>query len=944
MKNIKKKILIVEDEHSIALDFSLKIKKLGYNTVIETTGRKAIDRVLDNDDIDLIIQDINLGDSIDGIEVAKTILKHKELPIIFCSVYSDKDTLNKIKQITKYGFIPKNLSDYLLEPTIDMALKLYEANMKLKNKIIELDVLTLKQKAILEAIPDIIMQVDNNKVYTWSNDAGYKFFGDDVIGKEASYYFEGNQNVYNKIFPIFLGEDNVSYVESWQRRKDSEIRLLAWWCRALKNSAGKVIGAISSARDITEQKEAEETIRHQNEELRAMNEELDAANKQLLITEKDIIEAKEIAESSSKAKSEFLANMSHEIRTPLNGIIGFIDLLFNTPLNNTQKQYLKNVNTSTKTLLGIINDILDFSKIESGKLELDYIETDLVELVEKSTDILKYYASKKKIELLVNIPFDVPRFAIVDPLRLQQILVNLLSNSLKFTAEGEVELKVNFKPINTKKGLFTFAVKDTGIGISLEDQKKLFEAFTQADSSTTRKYGGTGLGLTISNKIAEKMNSKIYIKSKVNEGSEFFFTIETEYKQSEKMESSNLKDIKRVLIIDDNYSVRKSLEYNFKYWGIESVSVENCENGLKTIKKNNNFDIVIVDYNMPDIDGLETIKKIKKIPKISEKKIIFILLHNATEDIDFHNECKKLGVKFYLIKPIKMRKLFYLLKNINLENISDFFSDEIQYVKTDSYMINNKKGKILIAEDLDLNMALIEILLKYSLPNFEVLKAYNGKEAYDIAISKKPDIIFMDVQMPVMNGIEATEKIRKYEKNQDDHSIIIALTAGALKSEKEKCLKAGMNDFYTKPLDRFKLQKILLKYFSSEEENNIDLDTFDNLNNNKNSDAQHFDKAIFRQKINNNNKIYKDIIMKALYHYPIYFKELKNAIDNNDLNQLKNSTHKIKGSVSFFNLDILSELIDELRYNYNSSAKVKKELYNQIINEWKNVKNILAKE
>jgi len=295
---------------------------------------------------------------------------------------------------------------------------------------------------------------------------------------------------------------------------------------------------------------------------------------------KDLDIALQKAEKASKAKSEFLANMSHEIRTPLNGVIGFSELLSNTDLTPLQEQYLKNTNTSAHSLMGIINDILDFSKIEAGKLELEKIRTDIIELIEDTSDIMRYQVSTKDIELLVNFNHDMPRYAIVDPIRLRQILVNLLNNAVKFTDKGEIELKVTFTKVKDNIGVFGFSVRDTGIGISNEQKKKLFKAFSQADSSTTRKFGGTGLGLTISNKLAKKMGGEIKLKSVPGKGTTFFFDITTEFDSGEKSAYSDLKHIKRILIVDDNDNNRMILEHTLKHWNIESIS---CDCGLSAL-------------------------------------------------------------------------------------------------------------------------------------------------------------------------------------------------------------------------------------------------------------------------------------------------------------------------------------------------------------------------
>ncbi|MCX6225814.1 MAG: PAS domain S-box protein [Bacteroidia bacterium] len=531
-------------------------------------------------------------------------------------------------------------------------------------------------------------------------------------------------------------------------------------------------------------------------------------------TEATLLMAKQEADIASKAKSEFLANMSHEIRTPLNGVIGFTDLLLKTPLNKIQKQYAENANTSGHSLLGIINDILDFSKIEAGKMELDYNKTDIIELAEQTSDIIKYHASRKGLELLLNIQHDLPRFAVTDGIRLKQIFVNLLGNAVKFTEAGEVELKITFTKKDETSGEFSFMVRDTGIGINEEQQKQLFKAFTQADSSITRKFGGTGLGLTISNMLAEKMGSKIEIISETGKGSNFFFTLETEYEVGEKLDYGSLTDIKRVLVIDDNDKNRMILEHTFINWGIEFTGIDSGLSALNIIEKSKPFDIIFVDYQMPFHNGIDTIKMIREQLKLTPAMQPIILLHSSSDDVDIHEECKKWGVLFNLTKPVKTQELLNYLKCIHNQPAEVPKGIKAAPLSLAIGIANDSSPVILIAEDVALNRLLAKTLIKQMIPNVRVVEAKNGRDAFDMAISINPDLIFMDVQMPDISGIEATVEIRNYEHGKDRRIPIVALTAGAIKGEKEKCLEAGMDDFITKPIDRDALKRILKQYLT----------------------------------------------------------------------------------------------------------------------------------
>jgi signal transduction histidine kinase/ActR/RegA family two-component response regulator len=396
--------------------------------------------------------------------------------------------------------------------------------------------------------------------------------------------------------------------------------------------------------------------------------------------------AKNQAESSSKAKSEFLANMSHEIRTPLNAVIGFTDLLKNTPLNELQQKYVKYANVSGHTLLSILNDILDFSKIEAGMLELESIKTDIIELIENSVDIVNFSASKKNLELLLDIDSSLPRFVEVDPIRLKQILTNLLSNAVKFTETGEVELKVDYKALKGNQGKITFTVRDTGIGISDNQKEKLFKAFSQADSSTTRNFGGTGLGLIISEMIANKMGSTINFVSTQGSGSTFYFEITTR--------------------VEDLFSY------------------------------------------------LSNIQQIEK--------------------------------------------------EVELKHISD----------SKSTILNRENVKFLVADDVPLNLYLVKVMISNIIPDAKIWEAKNGLEVIELYKNYEPNIILMDVQMPDLDGLEATRLIREIEAITGKHTPIIALTAGVLKEEMQRCIAIGMDEILTKPVKVENLESALSRFIS----------------------------------------------------------------------------------------------------------------------------------
>ncbi len=737
-------------------------------------------------------------------------------------------------------------------------------------------------KALMDHLPHNIYFKDTASRFLRVNKAMTTFFhlhdAAEVVGKTDFDYFTeeharqaraDEEEVMETRKPLVDKEEK----ETWP---DGSCTWASTTKLPLCDEQGQVIGTFGVSRDITERKLAAEALR----------------------------QAKETAEAASRAKSDFLANMSHEIRTPLNAIIGMTELVLDTELNESQREYLKMVVESGDALLALINDILDFSKIEAGKLDFEQAAFDLRESLGDTMKSLAYRAHTKGLELACRIQTDVPAILVGDVGRLRQVIVNLVGNAIKFTHDGEVVLEVRPRTVEENRAELLFLVSDTGIGIPREKQATIFAAFEQVDSSMTRRFSGTGLGLAISSRLVEFMGGRIWVESAEGTGSKFQFTAWFDRARAEELETPQRPMIAvggtRVLIVDDNATNRRILEEMLNNWQMRPRSAPDAITALEMLRRayaaGKPFTLVLTDANMPEMDGFSLAEKVKQDANLGSTVIMMLTSGDRPGDVA---RCEQLGVAAYLLKPIKQSELF---DAIALALGVTAAEDEVA-AGHDAGELTLPPLKILLAEDSLVNQKLAVGLLQRH--GHQVLVANHGREVLAALESHPVDLILMDIQMPEMDGLEATRAIRSREKRVGGHMPIVAMTAHAMKGDRRRCLEAGMDEYLAKPIRARQLFQVLAAVlgFSSTPLPEVKLPSGGEPQPPAGTPAPFWDAEKALESVQGDRDLLKIVIETYLEESPKLVAAVRAAIDQRDAPKVLLAAHTLKGSLRFFGCD-----------------------------------------
>ena len=698
------------------------------------------------------------------------------------------------------------------------------------------------------------------------------------------------------------GEGSVRDFETMARKKNGEPMNCVITATCRRTDDGRILVYQGIARDITKQKQAEADLRKYQEHLKELVEERTA---ELAEATLEAHQAREAADEANEAKSSFLANMSHELRTPMNAVLGMTHLALQTEVTPKQEDYLSKIQSSAHSLLGIINDILDFSKIEAGKLDMETVDFSLDDVLENMSNLIMVKAQEKKdLEVLFDIDPEAPRRLVGDPLRLGQVLINLANNAVKFTASGEIVISVLVLSRDEDRVTLEFRVKDTGVGLTREQIGRLFQAFTQADTSTTRKFGGTGLGLTISKRLVNMMQGEIRVESEPGEGSAFIFTtvfgLGREKDQSRFIPSPDLRGMK-ALVVDDNATSREILEGILASFSFKPTLVASGEEGLTELAgadANDPYELVIMDYRMPGMNGIEAARRIKQSTQLSRIPAVVMVTNYGGETI--MQQADEAGLDGFLLKPVNPSVLFDAIMHA-FGKETPRLSRAVQEDASGMGALSRIRGaRVLLVEDNEINQQVAGEILEAA--GLSVSLANNGQEAVEAVKKGDFDAVLMDVQMPVMDGYTATREIRNRE---DEIRIpIIAMTAHALAGDREKSLEAGMDDHVSKPIDPELLFETLLKWVkkSSGESPGRELATETDMTSPDPSDGPDFPEldgihvAAGLKRLLGNKKSYRRILLRFRQDFENAADTLLDLVNGEKYEEAEILAHSIKGA------------------------------------------------
>ncbi len=805
LKTAKEKLIESEERFKTFMNNSPAVafmkdgegKYVYISQMFETTFKKNAESLLGKTDFDWLPEHVGIRIKEQEKEILET-QKSKE----FIDIIPNGDGSNSHWLFIKFPVFDGHEDYYLGGVGIDIT--------DLENTNVELKKSEERFKAFMNNSPASAFIKDADGKYVYVNkifEENSGFPAEKIIGRTDEYWADSEtfEKIHKQERQILATDQAQNFVDEVIGENGIEKYWLFIKFPVPDGQGGTQIGGM--AIDVTEQKQLEA----------------------------DLKQARDAALETARLKSEFLANMSHEIRTPMNGVMGMMDILLDTDLNEEQSEYAKTIQESANSLMTIINDILDFSKIEAGKLNFETIDFDLRLAVENTVELFAERAQRKNLVIASLVESDVPVALQGDPGRLRQVLTNLIGNAIKFTDEGEVIARVTKGEETDTHMTINFSVSDTGIGIETDAQVKLFEAFTQADGSMTRKYGGTGLGLSISKQLVEMMDGDISVESKVGGGSTFTFT--ATFKKQPFDELGNIErrenlENTRILIVDDNETSRKIISHQVKFWGVNTKEISDGETAiemLKTaVKDGNPFDLILLDLMMPEkTNGFDIAKKIREIDELSDLKII---LMPSFGERGHGKNARDIGIDGYLVKPIRQSDLYDCIATVlsskqKIKLFNEDSQDKVQPLKRPKlitrHILEERRlktdVKILVAEDNIVNQKVAKMQLEILGCKADIVN--NGLEVLEALKNNSYALVLMDCQMPKFDGYQTTRKIRNSKKYYKDIPII-AITASVMESDKAKCLAVGMNDYLSKPFKQDELEKIIKKWVSDETNSN----------------------------------------------------------------------------------------------------------------------------